>query len=303
MNKKFGQILLPFITPFRENGEVDMEAFIKLVDYAMDRNLMDSIILTGTTGEFNTLSFDERVAIFETICKHVGKKVPVIAGTGCASAWETIKLTNAAYEIGIDTVMIVGPYYCKPTQQGISLYYQEILSKTKSDILIYNIPIFTGTNIEPETLAGLVKEDMRIIGIKDESGVNPIQILDYYYATKDIRPEFLLYNGDDIMLMSTLALGAHGVISGCSLVLGDQVRKVFENYHGGRPEQALEAFKNPYRLVRCLGINGRIHPNPMLRKAVEYVSGIKVGQARLPLDTPTPQECDALKSLLTELGL
>ncbi len=299
----FGEILLPFITPFDESGEVNYAEYEKLLRYAIDRNFVDTIVVSGTTGEFNTLSFDERVKLFKVAVKVANGKYPVLAGTGTTSAWETIALTNEATKAGATAVMIVGPYYCKPTQNGIYDYYIEVLNHTTADIIVYNIPIFTGVNIEPETLGRLAGASKRFIGVKDESGINPVQVLAYRFATREASPDFLIFNGDDIMLLSTLALGAQGIVSGGSLLLGDKVRKVFECYESGKPHEALEHYKTVYRLCTMFGTGGRIHPNPMLRAAVEKVTGFKIGPARLPLDRPSGEEKEMLFKLLGEIGL
>lgn len=303
MMNKFGKILLPFITPFDENGNVNYAEYEKLIRYAIDNNYLDTIIVSGTTGEFNTLSFNERVELFKVAVKVADGKYPVVAGTGTSSAWETIALTQEAVKVGATAVMIVGPYYCRPTQKGIYNYYMEILNNTNADIIVYNIPIFTGTNIEPETLGALVKQSKRFIGVKDESGINPVQILAYRFATQEANPDFLIFNGDDIMLLPTLALGAQGIVSGGSLLLGNIVRKVFECYEAGKPQEALEYYKTIYKFSKLFGIGGRIHPNPMLRPAVEKVTGLNIGPARLPLDQPNEEEKKKLYQLLSEVGL
>ena len=300
---RFGRVLLPFITPFDRNGDVFYENFARLINYAIDKNFLDTVIVTGTTGEFNTLSKEERIGLYKTAVKAVNGRYPIIAGTGAASTRETIELTRAATEAGINTVMIVGPYYAKPTQRGIFNHYMEVLNNTTADIMIYNIPIFTGMNIEPETVGKLAAASKRFIGIKDESGVNPVQIIDYEYQVKDVNPDFLIYNGDDIMLMPTLACGAHGIVSGGSLLIGDKIRKVFSCFEEGKNGEALRQYHYAYKLCRLFGINGRIHPNPMLRAAVEMVSGIEIGPARMPLDQPTAEEKEAIKKALAEMQL
>ncbi len=301
--EKFGRVLLPFITPFKETEEVDYDTYEKLIRYAMDRGFLDTVVVSGTTGEFNTLTYEERVKLFETAVRAVDGKYPIIAGTGAASTREAVALTNAAVKAGIKTVMVVAPYYCKPTQEAIYAHYMRILNETEADILLYNIPIFTGVNIEPATVARLAAASKRIIGIKDEAGINPVQVTDYYFATKEINPGFLIYNGDDIMIMPTLSQAALGVVSGGSLLMGDRIKKVFTLYEEGKVEEALEINRQVYRLCKVFGINGRIHPNPVLRVAVELVSGIKVGKPRMPLDTATEAEKAELVKVLKEVDL
>lgn len=298
---KFGKVLLPFVTPFKMDESIDLEKFAMLIDYAVKNNFLDSVIVSGTTGEFNTLSFEERMDLFKTALDVTDKSFPLIAGTGCASTRETINLTNSATQLGFDTCMIVCPYYCKPTQLGILENFKRIADETDVDILIYNIPIFTGVNIEPSTVGDLVAYSPRFIGIKDESGLNPTQLMDYSFATKDVNPDFLLFNGDDIMLMPTLALGADGIVSGGALVLGDIIKGVHKDYEHGNVEGALKKYEWIFRMVRCFCRKGRVHPNPMLRAAVTMTTGIDIGPARMPLDRPSEEDLNEVRKFLDYL--
>lgn len=128
-------------------------------------------------------------------------------------------------------------------------------------------------------------------------------VTDYYFATKDINPDFLIYNGDDIMIMPTLSQAALGVVSGGALLMGDRIKKVFSLYEAGKVEEALEINRQVYRLCKVFGINGRIHPNPMLKVAVDLVTGIKAGKPRMPLDTATEAEKAELVKVLKEVKL
>lgn len=300
---KFGRVLLPFITPFGKDEEVDYKAFGELVNYIIEKDFLDTVIVTGTTGEFNTLTFDERVKLYETAVKIVNGRVPIIAGTGCASTKETVGLTKAAVKAGIKSVMVVAPYYCKPLQDAIYDHYMRVLNETEADILIYNIPIFTGVNIEPSTVRKLAQASKRFIGVKDEAGINPLQVTDYYFATKDVNPDFLIFNGDDLMLMPTLAQGAVGIVSGGALLVGDKIKQVFATYYEGKVDESLELYREIFKLCKAFGVNGRIHPNSMLREAVEMVTGIKVGKPRMPMNGINDKEREVLVSVLKELKL
>ena len=214
MNKfvaKYGRILVPLITPYGENEEVDYVQYEKLIDYIITNKLGDSLIVTGTTGEASLLTFDERVKLMETAINAAAGRMPVIAGTGCASTKETIALTQKAEELGIETCLVVVPFYNKPTQEGIYLHYKKLAENTKVNIMLYNIPIFVGVNMEPETVRRLA-EIPNIIGIKDEAGINPTQVTDFFLATKDVDPDFAIYNGDDVMLLPTIVQGAMGLV-------------------------------------------------------------------------------------------
>ena len=280
--KKYGKILLPLITPYDENEEIDYGKYAELIEYVITNDLCDSLIVTGTTGEASLLTFDERVKLFETAVKASAGRKPVIAGTGCASTKETIALTNKAYDLGIELALIVCPFYNKPTQEGLYLHYKTIAENTKANIMLYNIPIFVGVNLE--------------------AGVNPTQVTDFFLATEKVDPNFVVYNGDDIMLLPTIVQGAMGIVSGGAHIFGHEIRAIFEAFEKGENEKAKELFVPMYRFCKTTGQNGRILPNSLLRPAIEAVTGIKLGPARLPLAPATEAELDVTLGVLRELG-
>lgn len=299
--KKYGVILLPLITPYKANEEVDYEAFTKLINYVIENDLCDSLIVTGTTGEASLLTFDERVKLFETAIKTSAGRKPVIAGTGCASTKETIALTNKAVDLGIEVCLVVCPFYNRPTQEGIYLHYKNLAASTKAMIMIYNIPIFVGTNIEPKTVARLAAIK-NIFGIKDEAGVNPTQVIDFILATEKVNPNFIVYNGDDVMLLPTIIQGAGGIVSGGAHIFGHEIRAIFDAFEKGDNKKAKEIFIPIYRFCKSTGQNGRILPNSVLRPAIEMVTGIKLGPARGPLAPATEEEMAVTKAILKEIG-
>jgi len=301
-NKGFGRISIPLVTPFKENEEVNYEVYEQLIDYVITHNCCDSVISTGTTGEASALTFDERVKLFETAKKAVNGRCKLICGTGCASTYETIKLTKEAVRIGADYCLIVAPFYCKPNQEGIYNHYKKIAEETGAQIMLYNIPVFTGVNIDPATCAKLAKIP-NIVAIKDESGLNPNQILDYRLATKDINPDFIIFNGDDVMLLPTIVQGAQGIISGSAHILGDVLNNVFDSFEQGNNAVALENFTKLYKFCRTWADFGRIHPNPILRPAIELKTGLKIGPARGPLAPITDEEYANLKKVMKELNI
>ena len=299
--KKYGQILLPLVTPYNEDETVNYDEFARLIEYLIEKDMCDTFIVTGTTGEACLLKFEERVKLFETALKAAAGRKPVIAGTGCASTFETIQLTNKAYELGIETCLVVGPFYNKPTQEGIYLHYKTLAENTNANIMLYNIPIFVGVNIDPETV-GRLAAIPNIVGVKDESGINPTQITDFFLATEKADPDFAIYNGDDIMLLPTIVQGAMGIVSGGAMIFGHDIREIFSSFAAGNNERAKEIFVPMYRFCKSTGQNGRILPNSILRPAVEAVSGIKIGPARLPLAPATDEEMKVSLGILKEIG-
>lgn len=299
--ERYGKILLPLITPYNEKEEVDYGQYEKLIDYVIAENLCDSLIVTGTTGEASLLTFDERVRLMETAVKASAGRKPVIAGTGCASTKETIELTNKAVELGIEQVLVVVPFYNKPTQEGIYNHYKALAENTKAKIMLYNIPIFVGVNLEAETVERLAAFD-NIIGIKDEAGINPTQITDFFLATEKVDSDFVIYNGDDVMLLPTIVQGAMGIVSGGAHIFGHEIRAIFDAFEKGDNQRAKELFVPIYRFCKSTGQNGRILPNSILRPAIELVTGIKLGPARSPLAPATEEEMAVTTAILKEIG-
>ena len=298
---KYGRILLPLVTPFGKDEEIDYKVYGDLIEYLIKNDLCDSLIVTGTTGEASLLTFDERVRLMETAVRVSAGRKPVIAGTGCASTKETAALTKKAAELGIDLCMIVCPFYNKPTQQGVYNHYKQIAESVNVNILLYNIPIFVGINIEAQTVHELSKIP-NIIGIKDEAGVNPTQVTDYFLATEDTNPEFVIFNGDDIMLLPTIVQGAMGIVSGGAHIFGHEIRAITDAFAAGDNARARELFIPLYRFCKSCGQNGRILPNSIMRPAIELVTGIPVGPARSPLAPITEAEKAVLTDVLRQAG-
>jgi len=296
--KKYGRILLPLITPYGKNEEVDYDAYAKLIEYVIKNDVCDSLIVTGTTGEACLLTFDERVKLMETAVKAAAGRKPVIAGTGCASTKETIALTKKAADLGIELCLIVCPFYNKPTQEGLYLHYKAIAESVKTDILLYNIPIFVGINLEPETVSRLASIK-NIVGVKDEAGINPTQMTEFLRVTP---PGFSVYNGDDIMVLCGLAQGASGVVSGASHLIGKPMREMISRFLSGDivGARAIHMALDP--LFKDFCQNGRTNGIPIWKAAMN-LCGLKVGPPRLPLAPATAQETEVMRKHLVRLGL
>lgn len=300
-NDKFGKIIIPVLTPYDEKEEVSYDTYARMIEYLIERDLCDTLLVSGTTGEATLLTLEERAGLVKTAVQAAAGRKPVVAGTGCASTKETIAMTKMAVDAGVDTVMIVAPFYNKPTQEGLVNHFKAVAASTSADIILYNIPIFTGINIEPATVRELARIE-NIIGIKDESGINPTQITDYFMAVEDIDPEFAVFNGDDIMLLPTIVQGAMGIISGGAAIFGHEIREIFEAFESGDNKRARETNRKLYSFCKTLGQGGRILPNSLLRPAFEAVSGIRIGPARSPLTKAADAEFVVTAAVLKKLG-
>jgi 4-hydroxy-tetrahydrodipicolinate synthase len=300
LGKLLGRIIIPMVTPFkRENGDIDYPATGNLIEHLITNNYCDSLLIEGTTGEFSTFRFDERVEFLGFAKQAVAGRRPMVAGTGAASTKEAVLLTQEAEKLGYDVAMIVAPYFCRPTQEGLYDHYKTIAQNTIIPIMLYNIPLFTGVNISPETVGRLAAECKNIVGIKDEAGINPTQMTEYARMTSD---HFTIYNGDDIMVLCGLAQGAAGVISGGSHVIGDKMRNMIELFLTGKVKEAEQIHKALDPFFKSLGPIGGVNPIPGLKTAIEF-AGVSVGPPRLPLVESTKEEKERVREQLIRLGL
>jgi len=297
---KYGKILVPMVTPFKENGDVDYDAMVRIGEMLLERKWADTFILTGTTGEFFTMTTEERVKVFEIIKKSFGSKIPLIAGVGCASTRETVFLAKAAQDLGYELVMAVAPYYTKPSQYELFNHYKTLAAAVKLDILIYNIPIFTGVNVNPATVGELAKIE-NIVGIKEEAEFNAKQMTEFLNVTPD---NFIIYNGDDTMVLESFVQGYErigGVISGGSQIVGDQIRNMINLIHNGKVQEASKIQRKLLPLYRIMGQGGRTNPVCLIKEAMKML-GYPAGIPRQPLLPGTPEEVAKVKELMIQVG-
>ncbi len=298
----YGKILVPMITPFKEDQSVDYEAAVSVAEKLVEDKKADSIILTGTTGEFFTMSFDERAKIFEVVKKAVGDKIPLIAGTAVVSTIETIALSKKAEELGYDLVMVVSPYYTRPSQKELYNHFKKIAEEIEIDLILYNIPLFTGVNINPETAANLAKIP-NIVGIKEEAEINPKQITEFINRTPE---DFIVYCGDDAMILEAFAEGGEkrmgGIVSGGSHLIGDRLRHMIEIFLEGKVEEAARMQQEFLPLFRAFSLGGRSNPACLLKDAMKMI-GYNAGIPRLPLMPGTKEEIAEVEKIMRKLNI
>ncbi|MHC4501033.1 MAG: 4-hydroxy-tetrahydrodipicolinate synthase, partial [Planctomycetota bacterium] len=260
------------------------------------------LILTGTTGEFFTMSIDERAKVFEVVKNAVGDRIPLVAGTGCASTRETVLLSKKAEDLGYELVMVLSPYYTKPSQTELYNHFKTVAASIKIDMIMYNIPIFCGVNINPETVAELAGIN-NIVGIKEEAELNPKQMTDYINVTPE---DFIIYCGDDVMILEAFAQGGQkrmgGVVSGGSHLIGDRLRRMIEIFLAGEIEEAAKMQQAFLPLFRSLSPSGRTNPVCLLKDAMKMI-GYNAGIPRLPLMPGTEQEIAQVKKVMKALNI
>ncbi|NYE57061.1 4-hydroxy-tetrahydrodipicolinate synthase [Carboxydothermus ferrireducens] len=289
----FGRLLTAMVTPFDRDGKVNLEQAQKLASFLVE-NGSDGIVVAGTTGESPTLSFEEKVDLFKAVVEAVGGKAAVIAGTGSNATEASIKLTKAAEKVGVDGVMLVAPYYNKPSQKGLVEHFQAIAGATSLPVMIYNIPGRTGVNILPKTMAKIAELE-NVVAIKEAAG-------SVDQATELIRilPERVkVFSGDDSLTLPILAVGGYGVVSVASHLVGLKIKEMIDQFLLGNVAVAARLHQELYPLIKALFIT----TNPVPVKTALNLMGHKVGGFRLPLVDMTEEEKEELVRELKNLNL
>jgi 4-hydroxy-tetrahydrodipicolinate synthase len=292
-NMKFTGLIVALVTPFKDDGSVDYDSLKKLLDWHLESGT-DGIVCCGTTGEKATLEEGEFFELVKTTVKHINGKIPVIAGSGTNCTKHTIELSKKTLDCGVDALLIVGPYYNKPTQDGYLAHYSQIAKEINLPIIIYNVPGRTAGNILPQTVSKLATIS-NIVGIKEASG-NLDQICE---IINTVPKNFSVLSGDDLFTLPIMALGGHGCIS----VVANEIPKIFK-------EMITHLFKNDYlkareihyKILSLMKINF-IETNPIPVKTALYMMGKIKENFRLPLVKMNDENKLKLKKILEELKL
>lgn len=290
----FGTVITAMITPFKADGSVNYEVAGKLAANLVD-NGTDTLVICGTTGESPTLSWDEEYQLFVEVLQAVAGKAKVIAGCGSNSTKEAIAATEKAARIGVHGSLQVVPYYNKPPQAGLYKHFQAIAQGCPDlPMLLYNIPGRTGQNLSPETVVKLAQID-NIVGIKEASGN-----LDQASEIRRLTPqEFQIYAGDDSLTLPLLAVGAKGVVSVASHLVGNQLKQMIESFNVGKIQIATEIHLQLFPLFKSLFLT----TNPIPVKQALKLQGWEVGSVRPPLCEADAEICQKLEDVLHQLGL
>ena len=290
---KSGQVLTAMITPMNRDQSVNYTAAVELAQ-RLGENGSDGVVLSGTTGESPNLSFEEKVKLFSAVTDALGGQMTIIAGTGSNSTQDSILLTKAAEKAGVDGIMLVAPYYNKPSQEGLYQHFKTVAEQTTLPVMIYNVPGRTSVNILPETVARLAEIE-NIVAIKEASGN-----LEQVSVLKTMVPEdFLIYSGDDALTLPILAVGGAGVVSVASHLVGREIKAMVSAFLAGKVGAALEIHLRLMPLFQAVFLT--TNPVPVKRE-LEFM-GVDTGPLRLPLVDLTEQEAQKIKEVLFSMGL
>ncbi|GIO08711.1 4-hydroxy-tetrahydrodipicolinate synthase [Brevibacillus reuszeri] len=286
----FGQVLTAMVTPFDQNGDVDFNVTRTLVNYLIE-NGTDGLVVAGTTGESPTLSTDEKVELFKFVVDVVGGRIPVIAGTGSNNTRASISLTKQAKAAGVDGIMIVAPYYNKPSQEGMYQHFKAIAESTSLPVMLYNIPGRSVVNMSVETIVRL-SQLPNIVAIKEANG-NLDAMAEVISQTPN---DFTLYSGDDGLTLPVLGIGGAGIVSVASHIIGNEMQDMINLFKNGNIEAAAAAHRKLLPIMNALFAA----PSPSPVKAALNLKGINVGGVRLPMVPLTAEETNTLQSVLQQ---
>lgn len=284
-----GEVITAMVTPFDKSCSLDLNSCSRLLNYLIDGEESDGILLSGSTGESSTLDDDEKIKLFKFAKDNFGDRVKIIAGTGSNDTRHSIELSKEAESIGVDCLLLVAPYYNKPSQWGLFKHFEVIASEVKTPIILYNVPSRTSSNISSKTCVELSKID-NICGIKEASG-DMRQISEIIRDTDD---DFLVYSGNDGDTLPILSLGGYGVISVASHIVGKEIKEMIASFKRGDFREAAKLHRDLMDIFYGIFIA----TNPIPIKEALNLKGINVGPCRLPLCPMEDKELMAFKEIL-----
>ncbi len=271
---RFGSVITAMITPFDERGGVDLDGAATLASWLVSQGC-DGLVVTGTTGEASVLTDEEQVEVWRAVRSAVD--VPVVAGSGTNDTRHAAELTSRAASAGIDAVLVVTPYYNRPSQAGIEAHFRHVSASTELPVILYDIPVRTGRKISHEVIVRLAHDVPNIVAVKDAAG-DPAAAAQVVSETPD---DFELYSGDDALTLPLLAVGAVGAISVCAHWSAGILRELVVAFEKGDLELARKL--NAKLIPSYQFESGDETPNPLPSKAMLRALGKPAGQCRLPL--------------------
>jgi 4-hydroxy-tetrahydrodipicolinate synthase len=290
---RFGAVVTAMITPFDDAGALDLDGAAELARWLVS-NGSDGLVVAGTTGESPVLSDGELADLWKAVSEAVS--APVIAGTGTNDTHHSVELTRIAQSAGVDAVLVVTPYYSRPSQAGLVAHFEAVAGATTLPVMLYDIPSRTGRKIAHETLLHLARTTGNVVGVKDAAGDPAASAR----LVAEAPPGFELYSGDDSLTLPLLAIGAVGVVSVASNWAPGEMNEMVVAFSKGEVEASRRA--NARLLESYAFESSDTYPNPLPAKAACRALGLPAGQCRLPLG-PAPAELDRLAAgVVSALG-
>lgn len=294
INPHFGRVLTAMVTPFHPDGLLDVEGAGRLA-LRLASEGSDGIVISGTTGESATLTHTEKIELFRHIRSVLPSGIRMVAGTGSFSTSETVELSCRAAEIGAEALLVVTPYYNKPSQEGLYRHYKAVAESTTLPVILYNVPGRTGVNLETGTTIRLAQIP-NIVALKDAAK----NIEQTSEIIAQAPAGFQVYSGDDSLTLPVLALGGVGVISVTSHVIGTQLQAMHQLFFRGDISAARTAFLSTIGVTKATFCA----PSPApIKYALTLVGAISSDTVRLPLVSLNDSDRALVRRELAEYGV
>lgn len=291
--RTFGTLLTAMVTPFTEDGEVDYDAAGKLAAKLVDDGC-DGLVVTGTTGETSTLTDEENLGMFKAVLEAVGGRAKVIAGTGTNDTRHSVSLSRRAADLGVDGLLLVTPYYNKPSQAGVQAHFETVASATDLPVMLYDIPGRTGIAVETDTILRLA-EHPNIAGLKDAKA-------DFAAVTRVLaKTDLAVYSGDDGLTLPWMAAGALGVVSVTAHVATAQFRSLVDAALAGDFATARRIHFELDPVIR--GVMTRVQGAVATKQVLKWQGVLPNSVVRLPLVEPGDAEISLIRNDLAEAGM
>ncbi|GAA3406543.1 4-hydroxy-tetrahydrodipicolinate synthase [Paenibacillus hodogayensis] len=281
----FGRVITAMVTPFDSQLQVDWAQTRKLIDFLIEEQQADSLVVCGTTGESPTLTDEEKIGLFKLAVEQARGRCRIIAGTGSYDTAHTIHLTKEAEAAGVDGVLLVAPYYNRPSQEGIYEHFKAAAQATKLPVMLYNIPSRTGINVSAATTLKLAQLP-NVVASKEAHG--DFDLLSE--LTAHAPDGFKVYSGDDILTLPMLSVGAYGIVSVAGHVIGKEMKQMVNSFVNGDVQQAIQWHAKLRPVFHGLFNCPHRVPNPVPVKYALGLHGLPVGGVRLPLLQATEEE-------------
>lgn len=279
------------ITPFTSDGAIDWPKVASLIDHLVATGT-ETIVVAGTTGESPTLSHDEKLELFRRTVQHAAGRVKVMASTGSNNTDASIALTREAEQTGVDGIMLVAPYYNKPSQEGLYRHFRTVAEATSLPVMVYNIPGRTGVNLTVETMARLAEID-NIVAFKEASG----SVTQAGKLAACVPEGVAVYSGDDALTLPTLAVGGNGIVSVASHLVGNGMQEMLQSFFAGDVQTATKLHHQYLPLFEGLFMA----PNPVPVKFALSLRGLCEPHVRLPLVELDEEQKERVRALVKAL--
>jgi 4-hydroxy-tetrahydrodipicolinate synthase len=283
----FGRVVTAMVTPFDDQLQVNWDQVEPLINYLIDEQQSDSLVICGTTAESPTLTEEEKLQLIEAAVRYAKGRCKIIAGTGSNDTSHTIHFSQKVEKLGVDALLVVAPYYNRPSQEGLYQHFKAVAASVQLPIVLYNVQGRTGVNLDADTTIRLSKIP-NIVATKDCANTDQLTRI-----LNGVDSDFSVYSGEDSNTLPAIAIGCRGIISVASHVIGKEMQTMIKYYLEGNIQQAAELHRKLHPVFTGIFCA----PSPAPIKHALALKGIQTGGVRLPLVYVSEQEGQFIQSL------